>query len=260
MIQHRSTLKPLHKAALRAVAVVMLSGCYSTSSQYADYPQDYRKRHPITLKEGTKTVEVFLGRSRGGLSPNQRADVLSFAQNWKHEANSGILIDVPNVAATRLAAADSIREIRSILNASGVPANGVRVRSYAPADVTLPSIRLNYARLSAHAGPCGQWNDLGPTTDPAYIENWPHWNLGCATQRNLASMVANPTSCSRVAKRPPIGRAARSRWTNTARAKVRPAHTTVTTQARSAISANDKARTASRGFAARRDNGASAGA
>ena len=214
MIQHRSTLKPLHKAALRAVAVVgfgvMLSGCYSTSSQYADYPQDYRKRHPITLKEGTKTVEVFLGRSRGGLSPNQRADVLSFAQNWKHEANSGILIDVPNVAATRLAAADSIREIRSILNASGVPANGVRVRSYAPADVTLPSIRLNYARLSAHAGPCGQWNDLGPTTDPAYIENWPHWNLGCATQRNLASMVDNPADLVQPRGETPAYRARRS--------------------------------------------------
>jgi pilus assembly protein CpaD len=126
------------------------------------------------------------------LSPNQRADVLAFAQTWKHEANSGILISVPNAPGAKLAAADSMREIRSILNASGVPAAGVRVRSYVPADITLPSIKLTYAKLAAHAGPCGQWNDLGPTTDPAYIQNWPYWNLGCASQRNLASMVDDP--------------------------------------------------------------------
>ena len=86
----------------------------------------------------------------------------------------------------------------------------MRVRSYAPADVTLPSIRLNYARLSAHAGPCGQWNDLGPTTDPAYIENWPHWNLGCATQRNLASMVDNSADLVQPRGETPAYRARRS--------------------------------------------------
>ena len=196
MLKFRSTLVGRRDAALRAIAVsglaVLLSGCYTTQREYVEYPQDYRQRHPITLKEGTQTVEIFLGRSRGGLSPNQRADVLSFAQNWKHEANSGVLIAVPNAPGAKLAAADSMREIHSILNASGVPANGVRVRSYAPADITLPSIKLSYAKLSAQAGPCGQWNDLGPTTDPAYIQNWPYWNLGCASQRNLASMVDNP--------------------------------------------------------------------
>jgi pilus assembly protein CpaD len=103
------------------------------------------------------------------------------------------VINVPNAPGVKLAAADSMREIHSILSASGVPPQGVRVRSYAPADIALPSIKLSYAKLSAHAGPCGQWNDLGPTTDPTYIQNWPYWNLGCASQRNLASMVDNPS-------------------------------------------------------------------
>jgi pilus assembly protein CpaD len=183
--------------ALRAVAVgsfaLSLAGCYSTNREFAEAPQDYRLRHPITLKEGPRTVEVFLGRARGGLSPAQRADVLAFAQTWKHEGTSGIIIDVPNSRGVKPAASDSLREIHSILNASGVPGNGVKVRSYAPANAALPSIKISYARLTAEAGPCGLWPaDLGPTADSQYFSNRPHWNLGCSTQRNLASMVDNP--------------------------------------------------------------------
>ena len=52
---------------------------------------------------------------------------------------------------------------------------------------------MNYTKLTAHAGPCGLWpHDLGPDFDWNYNENRPYWNLGCATQRNLAAMVANP--------------------------------------------------------------------
>jgi len=47
------------------------------------YPTDYRERHPITLRERAQTVEVFVSRNRGGLTPMQRADVLSFAQQWR---------------------------------------------------------------------------------------------------------------------------------------------------------------------------------
>ena len=58
---------------------------------------------------------------------------------------------------------------------------------------SLVSIRINYAKLVAEAGPCGQWPyDLGAAPDRRYLENQTHWNFGCTTQRNLASMVDNP--------------------------------------------------------------------
>ena len=173
----------------------MLGGCYQTQqvAQRDPYPADYRSRHPITLKEGEHTVEIFLGRNRGGLTPSQRADVLSFAQEWRHEATSGIIVDVPRGGPTDHAAADSMREVQSILAASGVPRNAVYVRTYQPSPSALASIKINYSKLTATAGPCGQWpTDLGPSLDGKDFENHPYWNLGCATQRNLASMVANP--------------------------------------------------------------------
>jgi pilus assembly protein CpaD len=36
--------------------------------------------------------------------------------------------------------------------------------------------------------------DLGPSIkDPTYFENKPYYNFGCAYQRNMAAMVANPS-------------------------------------------------------------------
>lgn len=183
-----------HFAAVASLAV-MLGGCYQHTSvaQEARYPVDYRQRHPITLREGSHTVEVFVGRSRGGLTPAQRADVLAFAQQWRREATSGVLIDVPKSGASARAANDSMREVHSILNASGVPGNAVYVRGYRPPPAALASIKLRYAKLTADAGPCGQWpRDLGPSVDSDDFSNNPYWNFGCATQHNLAAMVDNP--------------------------------------------------------------------
>jgi pilus assembly protein CpaD len=183
--------------ALRLVAAMgiaaSLAGCYTHEAANESYPEDYRRRHPITLKEGVHTVEIFVGRNRGGLTPNQSADVLAFAQSWRHEATGGILIDVPHGGPTSRAVADSLREVRAILTASGIPANAVFLRSYRPIGASLASIRINYSKLAATAGPCGLWpHDLGTSNDPAYQANLPFWNLGCASQRNLAAMIDDP--------------------------------------------------------------------
>ncbi len=196
-VLHTAIVGRSAQAALRLLAVgglaALLAGCYQQREAQREYPDDYRQRHPITLKEGDRTVEIFLGNNRGGLSPTQRADVMAFAQIWKREATSGIIINVPHGGPTDRAAANSLREIHSILAASGVPQNAVYLRNYQPSSASLASIKLNYSKLTAEAGPCGLWpNDLGPTTDPSYLDNRPYWNLGCATQRNMAAMVDNP--------------------------------------------------------------------
>ena len=81
----------------------------------------------------------------------------------------------------------------SILAASGVPRNAVYVRDYRPSATSLVSIKINYSKMVAEAGPCGQWPDsLGPSQDSSYQENRPYHNLGCAYQRNMASMIDNP--------------------------------------------------------------------
>jgi pilus assembly protein CpaD len=177
-----------------AALAATLAGCYTVHETVDAVPVDYRERHPITLQEGTRTVDVLIGSSRGELTPAQSADMLALAQRWKREASGGIVIDVPVGTANERAAADAVHEIASILTSAGVPPQGIAMRPYRPPNpARLAAIRLTYPRIAAQAGPCGLWpHDLGPADAATYAQNREYWNLGCATQRNLAAMVDNP--------------------------------------------------------------------
>jgi pilus assembly protein CpaD len=120
---------------------------------------------------------------------------MGIARDWVQEGTGSVVVDVPVDTANGRAAAASYREIRSVLAAGGVPSRAVVQHPYRPEDPgLLPTIRLSYSKITAVAGPCGLWpEDLGPTMfDPQYNENKPFFNLGCATQRNLAAMIDNP--------------------------------------------------------------------
>jgi pilus assembly protein CpaD len=190
-----------HRRALRLLgALIGLSatlGACTTGTEVvtASVPTDYRLRHPIAIEEANRSIVLFVGHGRGGLSASQRADVMGLAQVWVREGTGAIVADVPVDTPNARAAATSFQEVRSLLAAGGVPPRGITMRPYHPDDPrTFPPIRLSYPRIAAVAGPCGLWpEDLGPNIlDKGYNANKPYYNFGCATQRNLAAMVDNP--------------------------------------------------------------------
>jgi pilus assembly protein CpaD len=177
---------------------VVLGACTHTDDVVAtaSIPDDYRLRHPIAIQESNNSLVIFVGRARGGLSAEQRADVMGLAQNWLHQGTGGIFADVPVGTPNARAAESAFREAQALLSAAGVPPHGVTVHHYRPDDPRqLPTVRLSFPKISAVAGPCGLWpEDLGPSIkDRGYFENKPYYNFGCANQRNLAAMVDNPS-------------------------------------------------------------------
>ena len=182
------------KAMLAASLAALLGGCQYARVVGPTYAADYRQRHPIVIKEGERTVELFIGRARGSLIPAQRADIGTFAQTWARESSGGIVIEVPAGTPNARASHDALVEVRSILAASGVPPQSISVRSYQPRNAAaLATLRLNYPKMAATAGPCGLWpHDLGSSWERNYSENQQYYNFGCAHQRNLAAIVENP--------------------------------------------------------------------
>jgi pilus assembly protein CpaD len=175
-----------------------LGACTSTGGEVvtASVPNDYRLRHPIAIQEANRSVVIFVGHARGGLSASQRADVVGLAQTWVREGTRVIVVDVPVDTPNARAAGATFREVQALLAAGGVPPRGIKLRHYRPHDPrTFATIRLSYPRIAAVAGPCGLWpEDLGPSIEnESYFENKSYHNFGCANQRNLAAMVDNPS-------------------------------------------------------------------
>jgi pilus assembly protein CpaD len=185
------------RAAAAAACAIMLCGC-NTDQQVTGAPEvpvDYRLRHPITLHEANRTLELFLGTNRGELNPTQRAQVLAFGLGWKRAATGGIVVERPLGSSNERTSAEAMHEIVSILAAGGLPPQSIVIATYEATTGPSPApVRISYPRIKAQAGPCGLWpKDIGPSFNRDYFENQPPWNFGCATQNALAVEVANPS-------------------------------------------------------------------
>jgi pilus assembly protein CpaD len=187
------------RPAFAGLAVALLAG--ACTPQLADrevtgsISSDYRVNHPIRMTEGERSIDIFIGSGRGGLMPEQRAQVGAFAGAWRRESSGVLFIEVPAGTPNELAARSTAKEIRSLLSAYGVPGSTIQMRAARIGGISadLPPIRLSYALVQARVDQCGLWpDDLGPTAARTTFENRPYYNFGCASQQNLAAMVANP--------------------------------------------------------------------
>src|ERR1700761_9792398 len=113
-------------------AAVALGACQHTSDQMttASVPDDYRLRHPIAVEEANQSVGILVGHGRGGLSADQRADVMALAQTWRKEATGPITADVPVDTSNAPAAAHAFRAIQSLLVEGGAPARGTNLNRH----------------------------------------------------------------------------------------------------------------------------------
>jgi pilus assembly protein CpaD len=171
-----------------------LAGCQSSRGVSSSaYPADFRDRHPIVLADGPRVLDLFVEGSRG-LSGREEADLGAYLAEHRRHGHGPISVQVPTRVAHGPAVRATVARIRS---AAG---GRVVLSSYQPADPALASpVRLSFPRLQAKVGSqCGLWpQDLGVGDAEFSTSNRPYWNLGCATQSNFASQIAEPTDLVR---------------------------------------------------------------
>lgn len=185
----------IRAALLMGCVSLAVAGCQTDRIVTGTVPPDYRDRHPIQINEGIRSVQLFVGSGRTGLTPEQRALAGGFASQWRRYASGPMTIELPANVANEVSSGRTMRELKSLLASSGVPPRAIQVVTYqsqAPSNVA--PIRLTFPAISAQvANRChaGQEN-LGITETYEGSQNYPMRNFGCATQHNLAVSVANP--------------------------------------------------------------------
>ncbi len=177
-----------------ALLSVASGGCEhdrATSPQVAGWTLvDPEQRHPILVSQQPATLNLHVSPSADGLTPMQRARVLEFANHSRasDSGNSRIVISAPGGSANEGASMQAADEARQLLINTGYSETTIAVEAYHASGRDAP-LRLSYMRYVAEAPNCGQdWSENLART----YQNTPYPNMGCAAQRNLAVMVANP--------------------------------------------------------------------
>ncbi len=176
--------------ACAVLALAALQGCAKDPRTTGAIPDDYRTRHPITLSEAQHSLDVPVSAGDNRLTVAMADNIKGFAQSYAATSSGVVQIQVPTGSANSAGASILKRQIRAVLNSSGIASSKIVETHYgaAPTGDAAP-IRLSFIAMTAMTGQCGQWpEDL---SDNTYSNrNW--YNFGCASQNNLAAQVANP--------------------------------------------------------------------
>jgi pilus assembly protein CpaD len=182
---------------IAAVSALAVTGCKHAEpgTRIAGWTLvDPAQRHPILVSEEPISLPIRVTRGSSGLSPNQRARILDYYTSFRSSGAVGrIVVQAPSGSSNELAALHATHEIRALLISEGASEADISVEAYHDDGRSNPPILLTYTGYVAEAPDCGIW----PTNLAREPGNLPYPNLGCATQRNLAAQIANPSDLLR---------------------------------------------------------------
>lgn len=172
--------------------IATLAGCTSaadTTLATGGIPDDYRHNHPIAVEEVLETMDVPVGQDSARLPDPIKGTVTGFGHAFVASGASLMAVVAPSGSPNQVAAASIAVQVEQVLRHAGVSPRAIEYRVYraGPEERNAP-VRIAYNRVAAHTAPCGPWPDQ--VSDTGQNRNYAAY--GCATQQNLAAIVASP--------------------------------------------------------------------
>jgi pilus assembly protein CpaD len=166
-----------------AVSAVLLAGSCASPVNDGSIVADPLANHPIVVEPGYRSVEISFVSAGAGLTTNDALRFDSFVQDYLSRGNGAISISAPKGPMADAA----IAYFGERLADAGVPRSQILVGTH---DVVAGDTRveLGYVSYVAKTDGCGDWSKNAANT----ASNLPMPDFGCATQHNVAAMVADP--------------------------------------------------------------------
>lgn len=192
----RVTKNTKHKVSMKApllLSALLLTGCASYQKDHftvGSTPTDYRTKHPIVVSQDEAVEDVIVTSGMKGMSLRQRNQALAFIGRYKRSGANTIRLILPAGSRNEAAARRVGKDLAEFMKSEGVQRHQLAISRYeASGHGDSATIRMSYISTVAKVhSKCGQWGeDLA--NNP---ENVNYENFGCATQNNLAEMIANP--------------------------------------------------------------------
>jgi len=176
-------------AAVGLVAAFALAGCKEHLDARSVPMDGYRTAHPIVISEQPENFDIPVGMRRLRIDAALRARIIDFAQGANEHGNGVLYVMVPTGAANTRTARWMAGRVRRMLHVAGMAENRIIRNDYAvDSSGDVAPIRLTYYRMKATVRACNRWSENLTSKS----SNRGYRNFGCATQSNLAGMIADP--------------------------------------------------------------------
>jgi len=175
-------------AALLASATLVACNAHREKSVKGWLVADPTSRHPIIVGSTPVVLDIPVAAGSNGMAQNQGYELRHFLRRYKEKNEGPLTIAAPSGGANEIAVMHALGEVRRELTRAGVSRHEVQFQAYSGTGTATSPIKVSYNAFTARGPECGDWSD-NLARDP---KNIPYRNLGCATQHNLAAMVANP--------------------------------------------------------------------
>ena len=185
------TALPRGRGIAIAALVLVLAGCNATGRRdVAGWRgASTEERHPIVVDRKEVVLDIAVPAGSYGMTHAQKNDLAAFIRRFKQQDSGGILVvRAPNGSRNEIAVMRALDDVRRVAASAGIAPKDAAFETYYAGRVASAPIRVSFMRHVAVGPECGEWpRNVG--RDP---KNMVYQNFGCATQRNLAAMVANP--------------------------------------------------------------------
>jgi pilus assembly protein CpaD len=173
---------PLAKLALAGAAFAALAACTDP------LPTDYREKYALRPYPTTVVMPVHVVQD--SLADDEEARLAPLVASYLERGHGPITISARS-PDLRAGVPENLRRMRERLLAAGVPASAIRVLITEQGGSD--AVTVSYERYEVAVPICGDWS--GSAVYDPY--NDVHSNFGCATQRNVGLMVADPADLVR---------------------------------------------------------------
>lgn len=181
-------LKQTTKFALLSTMMLLSASCAGVFNG-PEHAQTVAEAHPISVDSQTVTLTIDVDPTVNELSDMDRARLRAFADAYLRGGHGPLAITAPSGTSQDFEGQELASDVRKALHEAGVPWTSLPGATYRTGgDPDGDTMIVSYTRYVATPSQCGIWSGL-------YERNYRNLrspNYGCATQNNIAAMVADP--------------------------------------------------------------------
>jgi pilus assembly protein CpaD len=169
----------------------MAGGCWNQGPRF-DSPftlANPSERHPIKVSQNEATLDLAVYSGSRGLDRAQKEQLYGFLQEYSARGTAPrLVVKAPTGGPNETAARRAYDDVRAVMRQAGIRPSEVTLEPYFAGGDPYAPLRVSFLQFVAEGPDCPDWSE-NLARDP---QNMPWPNKGCATQRNLAAVVANP--------------------------------------------------------------------